>query len=601
MQIVKSVSSRKYAILSVLFVLFIAYYPQVSLIASRGSSWNGTFFVTNYDETAYAAYVNALLGGKPRKTDPFTGVDEASYESFYSIQFIPAFAIALPARTLGLSTSTAFIFLDGLIAIATALALFWLIKTVNNNDLLAVAGTIFVLAFGIAAAFEGELRHLVHGNVAIEYFPFLRRYQPGLAFPIFIFYLGAVWKVISAVDLRKALLWAAGAGCSIVILVFSYFFLWTSALAFFVVMALLAIALLPDRRRNISTASSVVVLTTIAALVPYYFLLADRSREIDSVQLLDETHSPELFSLPIVIGLAIVIAAVVLARKNYIRLDSPMTIFTIAIALTPLVLLNQQIVTGLSLQPIHFEVFVANYMSLIAVVMLIGALVRSEKSIAAPFVLRKALAYLAVVSAAWGTVEAVTDVNRNKFAAEVRDRAMSAIRLAEKDSAEAGNVMVLTPDMVTGDFIQSVSRMRPLWSPHTSSGGGVSLAENKRLFYRYLYLNGITDRELADALHARVFEVTAAIFGSDQALPVLGGNSQKITDGAIQAEASKYKEFISSADKQGVYEPTLNYIVVASEAEPDYSRLDRWYRRELIGESGGFRVYRLSVQHSIAG
>src|SRR6185369_9357754 len=180
MQILKSPSSRKYAILPVLFVLFIAYYPQVSLLATRGSSWNGTFFVTNYDETAYAAYVNALIGRKPRKTDPFTGVDEASYESFYSIQFVPAYAIALPARALGLSASTAFILLTGFIAVTTALALFWLIKSISGNDLLAAAGTIFVLAFGTAAAFEGELRHLAQGAVVVDCFPFLRRYQPGL-------------------------------------------------------------------------------------------------------------------------------------------------------------------------------------------------------------------------------------------------------------------------------------------------------------------------------------------------------------------------------------------------------------------------------------
>jgi hypothetical protein len=253
-------------------------------------------------------------------------------------------------------------------------------------------------------------------------------------------------------------------------------------------------------------------------------------------------------------------------------------------------------VTGRSLQPIHFEIFVANYMALIAVVILIGGVSRSEKVSVASASVAKALVYLAVISAAWGIVETVTAVNRSKFAAEVRDRAIPAISLAEKDSASRDNVMVLTPDMVTGDFIQSVSHIRPLWSPHTSSGGGVSLAENKRQFYLYLYLNGITDKELADALRARVFEVTAAIFGSDQALPELSAEGQKTTDAAIQAEATKYRDFISSADKHGVNEPVLSYIVVPSEAEPDYSRLDRWYRRELIRESDGFKTYRLSLQ-----
>jgi len=85
------------------------------------------------------------------------------------------------------------------------------------------------------------------------------------------------------------------------------------------------------------------------------------------------------------------------------------------------------------------------------------------------------------------------------------------------------------------------------------------------------------------------------VFGSSHALPELGGERQEITDDAIRAEAHKYHEFISNADNQGVSEPALKYIIVPSEAEPDYSRLDRWYRRELLGEADGFRAYKLST------
>ena len=595
MQMIKSPSSRKYAIWSLLFVLFVAYYPQTHLIASRGSAWSGSFYVTNYDETAYATYINTLISGKSRKADPFSGTDNASYESFYSIQFVPAYAIALPARSLGLSTSTAFILLIGFIAIATALALFWLIKSVGGDDLLAAAGTIFVLAFGTAAAFEGELRHLVQGSVVVDYFPFLRRYQPGLPFPLYLFYLGALWKALSATDRRKGLVSAVAAGCSVAVMIFSYFFLWTTALAFLSVLVILAFVLVPNRRRRILTALGTVAIISTAALVPYWFFISRRSPEIDSVQLLAQTRAPDLFSTPIVIGVVVVLAALVLLRRNYLRLSDPLIIFTLAVGLTPLVVLNQQVVSGRSLQPVHFEIFVTNYLALIAVVMLFAALMNSQKATVPAATLRKALMYMAVISAAWGTVETVTATNRSSFAAEVRDRAASAIKLAEKDSA-GSKAVVLTPDMVTGDFIQSVSNLHPLWSPHTSSGGGVSLSENKRLFYLYIYQNGVTDKELGNALRARVFEVTAAVFGSEQALPELGGDGQTISDAAVQAEVSKYREFVSFAERVGIYEPVLNYIVVASEAEPDYSRLDRWYRRELLGDADGFKAYKLTAK-----
>jgi hypothetical protein len=298
--------------------------------------------------------------------------------------------------------------------------------------------------------------------------------------------------------------------------------------------------------------------------------------------------------LPILIGVIVATSAVVLARRDYLKLSDAGSVFTISLALTPLVLLNQQVVTGLSLQPVHFEIFVANYLSLLSAVSLFACLVRSNKPLISPAATKKILIYAGALSLLWGTVETVTAVNRSKFAAEVRDRSVGAIKLAENDARGVSGAVVLTPDMVTADFVQSVSNLRPMWSPHTSSGGGVSLAENKRLFFLYLYLNGITDKELADALRAGVFEVTAAVFASDRALPELGSGTHSISAQDISREAGKFQSFTSNIDKEGVYNPQINFVVVPAASEPDYSRLDRCYRRELIGEADGFRIYRLA-------
>ena len=101
--------------------------PQIYLCFERGSEWNGAYAYLDSDEFAYSAYVNALIHGRPRRNDPYTGNDSQPFESLYSIQFIPAYAIALPSRLLGISASTAFIVLIPFVTFLASLFIFLLL------------------------------------------------------------------------------------------------------------------------------------------------------------------------------------------------------------------------------------------------------------------------------------------------------------------------------------------------------------------------------------------------------------------------------------------------------------------------------------------
>src|SRR5215210_1546243 len=87
------------------FVLsLLSVFPQLQLWVARGdvSAQALAYNQGLGDEVAYAAYVNALIAGRPRRNDPYTGRDGSQAESLFSIQFVPAYTIALTARTLGL-------------------------------------------------------------------------------------------------------------------------------------------------------------------------------------------------------------------------------------------------------------------------------------------------------------------------------------------------------------------------------------------------------------------------------------------------------------------------------------------------------------------
>src|SRR2546427_8226270 len=107
--------SLRLAAFATLAITLLALYPQINLWLGRGGNWHGSYVLIQGDEDAYSAYINALIDGRPRRNDPHTGRDDApgkpQSESLFSIQFLPAYAIAIPARLFHVSTSTAFVVL----------------------------------------------------------------------------------------------------------------------------------------------------------------------------------------------------------------------------------------------------------------------------------------------------------------------------------------------------------------------------------------------------------------------------------------------------------------------------------------------------------
>src|ERR1700741_694286 len=151
----------RWGLLAATVVTLLSLYPQFHLWVTGHESWRNAVAYNQGlgDEVAYAAYVNALIDGRPRRNDPYTGRDDKPNaplpESLFSIQFVPAYALALPARALGISATTAFMILTPLVAFALALSVFCLIFLVTGNNRLAAAGVLVVLCLGTLVSAEG--------------------------------------------------------------------------------------------------------------------------------------------------------------------------------------------------------------------------------------------------------------------------------------------------------------------------------------------------------------------------------------------------------------------------------------------------------------
>src|ERR1044071_3518193 len=355
----------RWGILAACVFTLLSIYPQFYLWLNRGGHWQHAIAYNEGlgDEVAYAAYINALIDGRPRRNDPYTGRDDRPDaplpESLFSIQFVPAYALALPARALGISASTTFIFLTPLVAVTSALAVFFLIFLVTRSNRLAVCGVLVVLCLGTLAAAEGSFSGLVGGERHFDYFPFLRRYQPAASFPLFLLLLVLTWRFLK--KLTRPVSSGLLAGIVLALLVFSYFYLWTAAVAWLTILSLLWQVSRPEDRGPMLGFLTPLATVLVLALVPYFYLISHGFETAQSVHALVNSRRSDLFSAAeILAALLLVILAVGIKRRSIDYRDRRVILIA-SFAVLPFLVLNQQLITGRIMQPIHYRGFVTSY------------------------------------------------------------------------------------------------------------------------------------------------------------------------------------------------------------------------------------------------
>src|SRR5262249_47550880 len=142
---------------------------------------------------------------------------------------------------------------------------------------------------------QGPAKHLFGGSEAAwGYLPFLRRYIPAIPFPFFIAMFGIVGRSVMKVE-KENIGRAIAAGLIVVLLIFSYFYLWTAALAWLACLTVIWLVARPDGWQRTMRFLGITWLITISALIPYLLLLSHRATNTDQVQALVYTRTPDLF------------------------------------------------------------------------------------------------------------------------------------------------------------------------------------------------------------------------------------------------------------------------------------------------------------------
>ena len=609
-------------------MLALALYPHVSFRLARGAQWNGTTAHAHGDEAVYAAYLNALIDGRPRRSDPFTGRDEAAgaplRESYFSIQFVPPYSVALPARLLGASAAHALLALTCFAALASALVLFRLLLALTGDARTAAAGGLFVLCFGSAQLVaEYALGLGVSGN----HLSFLRRYVPAFPFPFLFLFCGLAWRALFAEGRRAALLAAAGAGLAFALLVFSYFYLWTTAAAWLLCLASARAATArAAERRRLTEALGVVSALAAGALIPYFLLLSNRVESTDEALLLTASRAPDLLRVPEIAGALALAGLFVGVRRGLLGWGAPPVIFAAACALTPFVVFNQQVLTGRSLQPFHYAMFSANYVAALALFLSAALLLRGRGEGRIP---RAALAALTMAALLSGALE--TSLGARRFAASnlLRDEARpAALRLRalarEPDDAGAGaerpdvnradqppgaqrtggaldtRSVVLATDYTVADTLPAVAPQPVLWSPHLFNFPGATLEEDKERLSQFLYFTGVRldriDPGGFDSLDAKRKYLVSALIRRSRHNPNLTADWTPVAPAEVRAALDAYAAFESSFDRARAARLPLSYVLTSERERADLSNLDRFYERDAGERLGSFILYRVRLR-----
>jgi hypothetical protein len=622
----------RFGVVAGIFLAVFCLYPQMKMLYLRGDDWNGHYAYNDIDEVAYASYVRALIDGRPRKNDPYSGRDDTAEspqpESLFSIQFAAPYTIAIPARILGFKTPWAMTIAGAVAGFLAALAAFWVLGRLTGDNWFAMAAGLGVFAFGTLAAGEGAISEILFENgFSYPYFPGFRRYIPAIGFPAFFGFVGLMWKIVGGRQLaeggasttpsaeaaatppiqegsfraasqsdyrRLPTAYCVLAVACFAFCVFTYFYIWTTAAAFLGCVVLVWLVERPEGWRRDLKTLSIVGAGCVAVLVPYAYLLSQRDETMDHVQLLVNTRMPDFFRFPEYVSFAVLMILIVGLATKLVDLKDRMVLFTLALSLVAFVIFNQQVITGRSLQPIHYQVFIGNYVSVSALFGAVGALWKSRlgQGRTGPKI---ACAGIFLVAIVWGFVECHYTVRVLDEANIERDKALPVARRLEQLAADRSaphRMTVFSVDGLFADDMPSVAPQNILWARHQHVFAGLAWEESKERYYQQLYYTGADTRTL-DWLLKNDFVSQIALFGWGRHTDRLSADHKPLTYGEIAEEVRRYGAYVQNFNAENASKPLLSYVVVRSDDRSNLENLEKWYvlgAGETVGEHTIYRV-----------
>jgi len=293
------------------------------------------------------------------------------------------------------------------------------------------------------------------------------------------------------------------------------------------------------------------------------------------------------------------------ALKGRINWRAPDSLFAASFSLMPLLIFNQQVITGRSLQPFHYEVFIGNYAALVGVVLAVVITWRGpnggKRLVPYPVVAR--LVFVAIL---WAVIEVVAPTKliirfseyTDRAAAicqRLRQRANSDETLINSTSGLDPRPLVLASDYKVALILPVFAPQALLWESHLEFLN-LQPNETSERFYKYLYYIGIDGNELNRELGQPMSNIAAAAFGHERVIAGQSVMAKPITSEEIAKKVSDYEAYRSSFTREKAVQHLLSYVIVPADGSIDLSNLDRWYHRDRGEHVGDHLLYRVQLR-----
>jgi len=269
-------------------------------------------------------------------------------------------------------------------------------------------------------------------------------------------------------------------------------------------------------------------------------------------------------------------------RRGSVSRNSPELLFTASCALTPFVVFNQQILTGRSLQPFHYEQFIINYLVLIAVVCTYHAIWQRPKI--RPLV-------WALFAIGVGITTAIKEARDNSALNVTRDQAEPVFqKLCELASKQPYQGYVVSNSTLLAASSLTSCSVPELWGPSLYTHGGTTVTEQIERFYQYLFFLGVTPQALERELQSSP-QTRAALFGLHRENKAITSAFTPVSTVEIQQQVNAYSSYINGLTRDQAERWPISYLLMIDDTPYNFSNLDKWYLREQELKVGGSFIY----------
>jgi len=576
-------------------ITILSFWPQLHFWFDRGSKWQGMYIVLQMDELLYSGYTSALVDGRPRKTDPIVGRDDRPTspmsESLFSIQYLPPLVLSSVGRALGLSASTLFIILLPVAGMLGSASIYWLLVSATENPKIAAIGTLATFAFAGVISGQGIVGLLIDPQTRFLGLPFLRRYEPSAPWPLFFLFCGLTWQIFTKSRCKR---YGILAGIVFAVLVFSYFYLWTAALAWFALFFLLWMTFRREGIRSRLWSILPGVVPAGLAVTIFCYLLTHVPSAASDFQVFTYTRSPDLVCPIEIISFILISASLVFI--DGIRLRTPAAVLGLSLLVLPFLLLNQQIVTGRSVQPFHYEVLVGNYAVIVGAVLMF--------SVFRPALHRTAAVLLSALCIVWTFIEVESQYQPNVRASTSHDEAVLVLKELRSLARTDGTWQALRNEGKAKATVlipsYSVCTLLPTWAPQPSLLTAGALAyqtidstESVDRLFLHMYFSGYTPETFRTVLNSDTEPLSrfikTVLFGPERVVRFLG-NHKPIREDELDNAARAYEQFLGAQLNDAIARYPIAYVV----ARPfdDLSNVNSWYVLEDGIVKGDYVLYK---------